>query len=65
MLLIAHEPKPALQLRFTPDAAASTASCSNVRDVADAPLMEQDGIDIVLIWVFREAEYFCQGGLDS
>jgi hypothetical protein len=49
-----------------PDAAASTASRSNVRDDRDTPLMRDRMAKVVnLIWVFREAIYFSREGLDS
>src|SRR3978361_472667 len=31
----------------------------------NAPLWDGTALDIELIWVKREAEYFCKGGLDG
>ena len=46
-----------------PDAAASTASHPNVRDVRDTPLVRgQDGRVSELIWVRRKRKYFCERG---
>ena len=44
-----------------PDAAASTASHPNVRDVANAPLVDGMAINMQVIWGNREGEYFCEG----
>jgi len=55
--------KPALRSRLTPNAAASTASRSNVRDDRDTPLFRGGtAVDIEVIWVRTEQEYFCKGG---
>jgi hypothetical protein len=50
---------------FVKSAPASTASRSNVRDDRETPL-KWDGMAGImdLIWVKREAKYFCRGGLD-
>ena len=48
-----------------PDAAASTASHPNVRDVANAPLGDGMATNMQVIWGNREAIYFCGGGLDG
>jgi hypothetical protein len=59
--LIAHGPKPALRSISTPDAAASTASRTYVRDDRETPLCVGGmAMDIEVIWVNREAEYFCK-----
>ena len=53
----------ALQTPFAPDAAASTATRPNVRDDGQRP-SSRDGMAGVVgvIWVSREAEYFCGRG---
>jgi hypothetical protein len=57
--LIAHGPKPALRSISTPDAAASTASRTYVRDDRETPLCVGGmAMDIEVIWVGSEAEYF-------
>jgi hypothetical protein len=57
--LIAHGPKPALRSISTPDAAASTASRTYVRDDRETPLCVGGmATDIEVIWVGCEAEYF-------
>jgi hypothetical protein len=58
---IAHG-KPALRSQFHADAAASTASCANVRDDRDTPLMWSRTARVLnLIWANGEAEYFLKG----
>ena len=49
--------QPALRSRVTPNAAASTASHPNVRDVADAPLSGTGCNGYEVICVRGEAEY--------
>src|ERR1700730_12213579 len=44
---------------------ASTASRPASVTIAIRPSGERDGGDIEVIWVKREAEYFCRWGLDS
>src|SRR5258705_2710075 len=58
---IAHRScRPALPSRFTPGAAASTASHPNVRDDRDTPLVGDEMAGFLeLIWGRREGEYFC------
>ncbi len=57
--LIAHRPKPALQFRCAPDAAASTASQPAFRDDRDPPLLSgETGGDTPLSCLARQEEYF-------
>src|SRR6266853_6472878 len=49
-------------IRHTPDAAASTASRPASMTMANAPLWGGTAGDIEVIWVKREAEYFCKWG---
>jgi len=60
--MLAHG-KPALRTPLAPDAAASTATRPNVRDDGQRP-SSRDGMAGVVgvIWVSREAEYFCGRG---
>ena len=51
---IAHEQKPALQSRYAPDAAASTASHPASVTIAIRPSGGRDQIDISLIWDRRQ-----------
>ena len=57
--------RPALRSHRARDAAASTASHPNVRDDRDTPLVrDETGKVVVVIWVRREGNYFCERGLD-
>ena len=59
---IAHRfEKPALQSHCAPDAAASTASRPTFVTIAIRPSLGRDGAVIEVIWVKREAKYFCNG----
>jgi hypothetical protein len=62
-LPIAHgSRRSALQSCHAHDALASTASHPNVRDDRDTPLVRDETARVIsLIWVRREAEYFCAG----
>jgi hypothetical protein len=54
---------PALRSRFARNAAASTASRSNVRDDREAPLLRDGMAGVVnVIWGDREAIYFSREG---
>jgi hypothetical protein len=55
-----HTTSPSASVRFVSRTVASTASRPNVRDDRDTPLM-RDGMAgmMLVIWVRREANYFC------
>src|SRR5712692_1965028 len=56
----AHEVHLALRFPRVPDATASTASRPASMTMANAPLGDGTAGDIEVIWVKREAEYFCK-----
>src|SRR4051812_10024084 len=60
--LIAHGPfaSPPCPPPLTPDAAASIASRSTVRDVRTPLKRSRTGMDVVVIWVMREGGFFSE-----
>jgi hypothetical protein len=57
-----HTSLPSALAPFVSGTSASIASRTNVRDDRDTPLLwARDGLDMDVIWVRREPEYFCKG----